>query len=147
MPKFTSVKNFSKSRTLIKPFDLNETQLKSYEWFREKGLRELFDEISPIYDHTGKELRLKFEEYRFDEPKYDELTARYKDATYEAALRIKLSLTNEKTGRKEAQEVYFGDFPIMNARGTFIINGVERVVVSTGASTNRIYRLATPALP
>jgi DNA-directed RNA polymerase beta' subunit len=130
MPKVTAVKNFSKSRILIKPFSLNETQLKSHEWFREKGLRELFDEISPIYDHTGKELELKFEEYRFDEPKYDEVTARYKDATYEAALRIKLSLSNKKTGRREAQEVYFGDFPIMTARGTFIINGVERVVVS-----------------
>ncbi|OGZ00444.1 MAG: hypothetical protein A2945_03830 [Candidatus Liptonbacteria bacterium RIFCSPLOWO2_01_FULL_52_25] len=130
MPKVDAVKNFSKSRTLIKPFNLNETQLKSYEWFREKGLRELFNEISPIYDHTGKEIELKFEEYRFDEPKYDEVTARYKDATYEAALRIKLSLTNKKTGRREAQEVYFGDFPIMTARGTFIVNGVERVVVS-----------------
>ncbi|MDO8536618.1 MAG: DNA-directed RNA polymerase subunit beta, partial [bacterium] len=130
MPKFLSTKNFSKSKSFIKPFNLNETQLKSYEWFREKGLRALFKEISPIYDHTGKEIELNFEDYRFDEPKYDETTARYKDTTYEAALRVGLRLVNKKTGRKESQEVYFGDFPIMTSRGTFIINGVERVVVS-----------------
>src|SRR3989338_4226049 len=144
MPKVTAVKNFSKSRTLIKPFSLNETQLKSHEWFREKGLRELFNEISPIYDHAGKELELKFEEYRFDEPKYDEPTARYKDATYEAALRIKLSLVNKKTGRKETQEVYFGDFPFITRRGTFIINGVERVVVSQLIRSAGVYFTAVP---
>jgi DNA-directed RNA polymerase beta' subunit len=130
MPKFSSIKNFSKSGLLIKPFNLNETQLRSYEWFLKKGLRELLDEISPIYDHSSKELELHFEDYRFDEPKYDEATARYKDATYEAALRIKLRLVNKKTGHAESQEVYFGDFPVMTSRCTFIINGVERVVVS-----------------
>ncbi len=144
MPKFSAVKNFSKSPALIKPFNLNETQLKSYEWFRDKGLRELFNEISPIYDHTGKELELNFEEYRFDEPKYDEPTARYKDATYEAALRVNLSLTNKRTGKREAQEVYFGDFPIMTVRGTFIINGVERVVVSQLIRSAGSYFTATP---
>ena len=78
MPKFLATKNFSKSPTLIAPFNLNEAQLRSYQWFLKKGPRELFDEISPIYDHTGKELELNFGAYRFDEPKYDEATARYK---------------------------------------------------------------------
>src|SRR3989344_7114219 len=107
MPKFSSTKVFGKSKPLIKPFNLNEAQLFSYEWFLKKGIHELLGEISPILDHTGKELELTFEDYRFDEPKYDEPTARYKEATYEAALRIKLRLKNKRTGREEAQEVYF----------------------------------------
>ena len=130
MPKSLPIKNFGKYSALIKPFDLNEMQLKSYDWFIKTGLKELLGEISPVYDHTGKEFELHFGDYRFDEPKYDEKTARYKDATYEAPLRIKLRLVNKYTGKEEKQEVYFGDFPIMTSRGTFIINGVERVVVS-----------------
>ena len=130
MPKFSSTKVFGKSKPLIKPFNLNEAQLFSYEWFLKKGIHELLGEISPILDHTGKELELKFEDYHFDEPKYNEQVVRYKDATYEAPLRIKLRLINKKTQREEVQEVYFGDFPLMTQRGTFIINGVERVVVS-----------------
>src|SRR3989344_1162074 len=121
-------KDFSRSKPLVAPVNLNEVQLDSYRWFLEKGLMELFKEVSPIYDHTGKELALSFEEYRFDEPKYDETTARYKDASYEAALRVKVGLEELKTKRKEVQEIYFGDFPVMTNRGTFIINGVERVV-------------------
>src|SRR3989338_7805825 len=111
MPKFSSTKIFGRSKPLIKPFNLNEAQLFSYEWFLKKGIQELLSEIFPILDHTGKELELKFVDYRFDEPKYDELTSRYKDATYEAALRIKLSLLNKRTGTEEIQEVYFGDLP------------------------------------
>src|ERR1035437_1231366 len=80
------VKDFSKSKPLIKSLDLNETQIKSYKWFVEKGLRELFDEISPITDHTGNELALYFEGYHFDEPKHDEVTSRYKDISFEARL-------------------------------------------------------------
>ena len=130
MSKFLPIKDFSRSKPLIQPPNLNETQLKSYNWFLEKGLRELFREISPIRDHTSKELELYFGDYRFDEPKYDELKARYNDATYEAALRVKLRLANKRTKREESQEVYFGEFPVMTKRGTFIVNGVERVVVS-----------------
>jgi DNA-directed RNA polymerase beta' subunit len=130
MPKFSSVKDFSRSKQIIAPFNLNEAQLNSYEWFLKKGLREIFEEISPIRDHTGKEFELYFSDYRFDEPKYDEGTARYKEATYEAPLRCTLKLINKITGHEHTQEVYFGDFPIMTKRGTFIVNGVERVVVS-----------------
>ncbi len=144
MPKFLPVKNFAKSKTLLAPFNLNETQLKSYEWFLKKGLRELLDEISPIYDHTGKELELNFKNYHFDEPKYDEATARYKDATYEAALRVELELIYKRTNRKEKQEVYFGDFPVMTSRGTFIINGVERVVVSQLIRSAGVYFTSVP---
>jgi DNA-directed RNA polymerase beta' subunit len=130
MAKFSSVKDFSTTKPLIAPIDLNEVQLKSYRWFLEKGLKEIFDEISPIVDHTGKEFKLSFTGYRFDEPKYDEPTARYKEATYEASLRVTVKLENQRTGAAQSQEIYFGDFPIMTSRGTFIVNGVERVVVS-----------------
>jgi DNA-directed RNA polymerase subunit beta len=145
MPKFLTTKNFAKSKSLLKPINLNETQLKSYGWFLNKGLREIFDEISPVTDHTGKELELHFEDYRFDEPKCDEVTARYKDATYEAALRVKLRLVFKKTGRSESQEVYFGDFPVMTRRGTFIVNGVERVVVSQLIRSAGVYFTSVPA--
>ena len=144
MAKFTSVKDFSKSKPLIAPLDLNEAQLKSYRWFLEKGLKEIFDEISPIPDHTGKELALSFVGYRFDEPKYDEATARYKEATYEAPLRVTVKLANKRTGVEQSQEIYFGDFPIMTSRGTFIVNGVERVVVSQLVRSSGVSFSVTP---
>ena len=144
MAKFTSVKHFGKAKPLIAPFNLNEAQLKSYEWFLRKGLNELLEEISPIRDHTGKEFELFFSGYRFDEPKYDEATARYKEATYEAPLRCTLKLVNKRTGKAHEQEVYFGDFPIMTTRGTFIVNGVERVVVSQLVRSAGVYFTATP---
>ncbi|MDR3582137.1 MAG: DNA-directed RNA polymerase subunit beta' [Candidatus Pacebacteria bacterium] len=144
MAKFASTKNFAKSKALISPFNLNEAQLNSYDWFLKKGLNELLEEISPIRDHTGKEFELYFSDYRFDEPKYDETTARYKEATYEAPLRCILRLVNNRTGHEMKQEVYFGDFPIMTARGTFIVNGVERVVVSQLVRSPGVYFTAAP---
>jgi DNA-directed RNA polymerase beta' subunit len=144
MAKFTSTKDFSKSKPLISPHNLNEAQLKSYQWFLEKGLNELLEEISPIRDHTGKEFELYFSDYRFDEPKYDETTARYKEATYEAPLRCTLRLVNNRTGHEHKQEVYFGDFPIMTTRGTFIVNGVERVVVSQLVRSAGVYFTSVP---
>jgi DNA-directed RNA polymerase beta' subunit len=125
----SAIKRFGRFAPLLERANLNELQIRSYNWFVEEGLKELLDEASPIKDHTGKELALHFEGYRFDEPKYDEATARYNDATYEATLRVKVRLEHLLTGHEETQEVYFGDFPIMTKRGTFIINGVERVVV------------------
>ncbi|RJQ25268.1 DNA-directed RNA polymerase subunit beta [Candidatus Parcubacteria bacterium] len=110
--------------------NLIEIQRNSFKWFVEKGLRELFDEISPIKDHTGKELELHFLDYKFDNPKYTEEQTKEKDLTYEAALRVNLKLVNRTTNDSFEQEVYLGDFPLMTARGTFIINGVERVVIS-----------------
>ena len=95
-----------------------------------KGLKELFHEISPIKDYSGKELELYFVDYYFDEPKYDEETARFKDLSFEAPLRAKVRLVNHRTKEDKEQEVYLGDFPTMTKRGTFIINGVERTVVS-----------------
>ncbi len=144
MAKFTTTKNFAKSKPLISPYNLNEAQLKSYQWFLEKGINELFGEISPIRDHTNKEFELYFSDYRFDDPKYDEATARYKEATYEAPLRCTLRLVNNRTGHETKQEIYFGDFPIMTSRGTFIINGVERVVVAQLVRSAGVYFTAVP---
>ncbi|HXF44119.1 MAG TPA: DNA-directed RNA polymerase subunit beta, partial [Candidatus Paceibacterota bacterium] len=107
-----------------------EFQLNSFKWFLEKGLKELFDEISPIKDHTGNELELHFLDYKFDQPKYTEEQSKYKDQTYEAALRANLKLVDRVSKQSRTQEVYLGDFPIMTERGTFIINGVERVVIA-----------------
>jgi len=122
---------------------LADIQIKSYEWFLKEGLRELFDEISPVKDYTGKDLELYFEDYYFDEPKFNEIESQEKNLTYEAALRVKLKLVNNKTNEKKIQEVYFGEIPMMTSRGTFIINGVERTVVSQLIRSSGLYLTAT----
>ncbi|MEX1112446.1 MAG: DNA-directed RNA polymerase subunit beta [Candidatus Andersenbacteria bacterium] len=109
--------------------NLLESQLDSYGWFFEKGLGELFEEISPINDYAGN-LELHFVDHYLDAPKHTEETARERNATYEAPLRCAVRLLNKKTGETKEQEVYLGEFPVMTPRGTFIINGVERVIVS-----------------
>jgi len=110
--------------------DLIEVQLDSYNWFMEHGLKELFEESSPIRDWSGKELELYFADYYFDEPKYNETEAKKLNLSYEAPLRVKLRLVNKKSGEVKEQEIYFGEFPLMTKQGTFIVNGVERVVIS-----------------
>ena len=125
------IKNFAKQK--IKWLDLPNLvamQLDSYKWFLKQGLGELFEEMSPISDYTGKELELYFRDYYFDEPKFDELKAKENNLSYEASLRVKLELTNKRTKKSKEQEIYLGDFPLMTDRGTFVVNGVERVVVS-----------------
>src|SRR3989338_6093678 len=109
---------------------LIEAQLSSYQWFMEKGLKELFTEISPVKDYSGKDLSLSFLDYYFDEPKQTERKAKENGISYEAHLRAKVRLENKKTGEIKEQEIYLGDFPVMTKRGTFIVNGVERVIVS-----------------
>ncbi len=110
--------------------DLIEIQKDSYKWFLEEGLAELFDEISPITDFNNRDLELYFEDYYLDKPKFSEVESRAKNITYEAPLRVKTTLLNKRTGQKIKQEVFLGDFPLMTDKGTFIINGIERVVVS-----------------
>lgn len=121
---------FGKHPNVIEPPHLIELQLDSYRWFRDKGLKELFEEVSPIRDWSGKDLELYFTDYYFDEPKYTENEAKNQNASYEAPLRVKLRLENKKSGHSREQEIYLGEFPLMTERGTFIVNGVERVVVS-----------------
>ncbi len=123
-------KFFSKRHDAVKMPNLIEVQLNSYKWFFEHGLKELLAEINPIHDFTSKNLELYFGDYFFDKPKYDEITARERNTTYEAPLYVSAKLINKVTGKTKTQDVYFGDFPLMTPRGTLVINGVERVVVS-----------------
>ena len=125
-----SRKFFSKRHESSLLPNLIEIQLSSYKWFIEKGLKALLEEISPIRDFTGKNLELYFGDYFFDKSKYDEFVSRERNTTYEAPLYVSARLVNKVTGKTKTQDVYFGDFPLMTPRGTFIINGVERVVVS-----------------
>lgn len=123
-------KYFTRRRDIFPLPNLIEVQLDSYDWFFKEGLKELLSEVSPVRDFTEKVLELNFLDYSLDDPKYDETEAKSRNATFESALRIKTQLTNKQTGEIKEQEVYLGEFPIMTERGTFIINGVERVVVS-----------------
>jgi DNA-directed RNA polymerase subunit beta len=119
-----------RKRDVLQPPELIEVQKDSYKWFLDEGLKELFDEINPIKDYIGRDLELYFDEYYLDEPKFDEVTARERNTSFEAALRVKAKLVNKRTGEIKEQEVYLADFPLMTDRGTFIINGIERVIVS-----------------
>ena len=123
-------KTFTKVHNIIPLPDLIEIQNKSYQWLFKEGIKELFEEISPIKDFTNRELELYFLDYYLDEPKFSETEAKLRNVTYEAALRVKTKLVNKKTGEVKIQEVYLGDFPLMSKRATFIINGIERVVIS-----------------
>ncbi len=107
---------------------LIDVQLQSFQWFKEQGLRELFDEIFPIESYNAK-MRLELLEYWFEEPKYSEQECRIMDMTYAAPLYVRAMLVNEQGERLE-QNVYMGDFPLMTNNATFIVNGAERVVVS-----------------
>ncbi|MFC1687473.1 DNA-directed RNA polymerase subunit beta [Patescibacteria group bacterium] len=121
---FTQVKETAPLPNLI------EVQRHSYDWFFREGLRELFEEITPVKDFIGRDLELYFLDYYLDEPRFDEQTAHSKNVTFEAPLRVETKLVNKKTGEIKEQEIYLGDFPLMTDRGTFIVNGIERVVVS-----------------
>ena len=128
--KIAERKFFTDFKEVMPLPDLIEIQKDSYRWFLEEGLAELFDEINPVTDFIGRDLELYFEDYYLDEAKFSETESREKNITYEAPLRVKTRLVNKKTEQTSNQEVYLGDFPIMTDKGTFIINGIERVVVS-----------------
>src|SRR5229473_3090979 len=119
--------------------ELIETQIRSFNWFRRDGLRELFEEINPITDYTGKNYELRFLDYTFGEPKFDKEECRARDMTYSAPLRINTRLTIKETGEIKETEVFMGDFAIMTEEGTFIVNGTERVVVSQLVRSPGIY--------
>ncbi len=110
--------------------NLVDHQNRSFQWFVEEGLGELLAEISPIDDYTATKLSLRFKGYRFEAPKLTEAEARENNVSYEAPLKATVELTNKVTGEVKEQEIYLGDYPWMTERGTFVINGAERVVVS-----------------
>ena len=110
--------------------NLIEIQTNSYEWFVNEGVRDLLDEITPIQDFSGKKLELHFLEHSLGESKYDAETSKAKNLTYESPLKAHVQLINKETGEIKEQDVFLGNIPLMTNRGTFIVNGIERVVVS-----------------
>ena len=125
------VKNFSKSKISFPLSDLLGMQRAAWEDFWETRVKDLFSEISPIRDYTGKELELWFKDYKLGKPNYkNDLEAKRNNDSLEAPLRVKIRLVNLKTKEVKEQEVFLADFYLMTERGTFVINGVERVVVS-----------------
>jgi DNA-directed RNA polymerase subunit beta len=123
---------------------LVDHQNKSFQWFVEEGLGELLAEISPIDDYTGTKLSLRFKDYHFGDPKLSEADARDNNVSYEAPLLANVELTNKVTGEVKEQEIYLGDYPWMTSRGTFVINGAERVVVSQLIRSAGVFFTAEP---
>jgi DNA-directed RNA polymerase subunit beta len=121
---------YSNDHVKVELPNLIEIQRSSYQWLFKEGIRELLDEISPVDDFTGEALSLEFGQYDIGESKVDEATARNRNLTYKAPLMCDVILSNRITGKSKASRVFLGDFPVMTDRGTFIVNGIERVVVS-----------------
>lgn len=131
-------RSYARINEILEVPNLIEIQQKSYDWFLEEGLREMFQDISPIQDFTGN-LILEFIDYSLGEPKYTVDDAKERDVTYAAPLRVKVRLINKETGEVKEQEVFMGDFPLMTNTGTFIINGAERVIVSQLVRSPSVY--------
>jgi len=124
-------KNFSKSKVSLELPYLLSLQKESWDGFWQKGLKELFSEIFPIKDYTGEEFELYFTDYKLEDPKYKtDIEAKKNNDSYEASLRVKAKLINKKTKKEKEQEVFLTDFPLMTERGTFIVNGIERVTIA-----------------
>lgn len=110
--------------------NLTEIQTDSYNWFIREGIREVFDEVNPIVDYSGKMLELSFGNYYLDEPKYSEKVSKEKKISYESPLKVEVNIKNLETGKTKTQEIFMGDIPVMTSGGKFIVNGVERVIIS-----------------
>ena len=123
-------KSFARHKEILEMPNLLEIQKKSYQWFLDKGLREVFKDVSCITDYAGN-LELSFIDYSMDEPpKYNVEECKARDATYAAPIKVRVRLRNKETEEIKEQEIFMGDFPIMTQGGTFVINGAERVIVS-----------------
>ncbi len=137
------VRQFGRAVHVMDMPNLIEMPRRSYDRFLHEGLRELFDEISPIDDFTGSRMELRFAEYRFEDPKYDEAESRDRERTFAAPMRVRVELLVKETGEVKEQELFMGDIPLMTDHGTFIINGAERVVVSQLVRSPGVYFTAT----
>ncbi|PSO47361.1 MAG: hypothetical protein BRC32_04690 [Actinobacteria bacterium QS_8_72_14] len=127
----------------LESLDLVAIQRESFQWLEFGGLEEVFAEISPIEDFTGQ-MALSFSEHRFEEPKHTEEECKEKDLTYAAPLFVTAEFVNRSTGEIKSQTVFMGDFPMMSANGTFIINGTERIVVSQLVRSPGVYFNSVP---
>ena len=132
-------KNFARHEEIVEMPNLLALQKKSYQWFLDTGLREVFSDVASISNYAGN-LELSFIDYKMDEaPKYDVLECKARDVTYAAPLKVSVRLYNKETGEIKEQEIFMGDFPLMTDSGTFVINGAERVVVSQLVRSPGIY--------
>lgn len=131
--------SYSRINEVLEMPNLIEVQKDSYQWFLDEGLKEVFEDISPIMDFSGN-LELKLTDFTLDsEPKYSIEECKERDATYAAALKVKARLYNKELDEIKEQEIFMGDFPLMTETGTFIINGAERVIVSQLVRSPGIY--------
>ena len=135
----TTRKSFARIDEILEMPNLIEVQKKSYRWFLDEGLREVFSDTASITDYTGN-LELSFLDYSMDdEPKYSVEECKARDATYASPLKVRMRLRNKETGEIKEQEIFMGDFPLMTHSGTFVINGAERVVVSQIVRSPGVY--------
>ncbi len=123
-------KSYARLPQILDVPNLIKVQLDSFLWFQENGLKQLLEKISPIKDFTGNRLELSFTGYEFRTPRHSEQECRQRDLTYSAPFYVRAKLLVKATGEIKEQDLFFGDIPLMTAKGTFIISGAERVVVS-----------------
>ena len=132
-------RSFSKIKNTFELKDLLEIQKKSYQWFIDTGIREVFDELlSPVENFSGT-LSLEFGDYHFDEPRYSIKQSKDRETTFAAPLKVEVRLFNHETGEVKEQEIFLGDMPVMTDSGTFVINGAERVIVSQLVRSPSVY--------
>ena len=131
-------RNFSKIRNTYELKDLLEIQKKSYKWFLDTGIKEVFEDLFPVENFSGI-LSLEFGDYHFDEPRYSIKESKDRESTYAAPLRVEVRLFNRETGEVKEQEIFMGDMPMMTDSGTFVINGAERVIVSQLVRSPSVY--------
>ena len=136
--RFRQRRSYARISEVLDLPNLIEIQTASYEWFLQEGLKEMFEDISPIEDFAGN-LSLEFIDYSLGESKYPIEESKERDVTYSAPLRVKVRLINNQTGEVKEQEVFMGDFPLMTDTGTFVINGAERVIVSQLVRSPSVY--------
>ena len=135
---FRERRNFSRIRNSYELKDLLEIQKKSYNWFINDGIKEVFHDLFPVENFSGT-LSLEFGDYHFDKPKYSIKESKDRESTYSAPLRVEVRLFNRESGEVKEQEIFMGDMPIMTDSGTFIINGAERVIVSQLVRSPSVY--------
>ncbi len=131
-------RSFSRIRNTYELKDLLEIQKKSYQWFIDTGIKEVFEDLFPVENFSGK-LSLEFGDYHFDEPRYSIKESKDRETTYSAPLKVEVRLFNHETGEVKEQEIFLGDMPIMTDSGTFVINGAERVIVSQLVRSPSVY--------
>ncbi len=136
-------KYWSKAPAIVPQLNLIQIQLDSYNWFLKEGIKEVLKEISPVEDFTGKNWTLELGSFYFSKPKYTAEQARDKGVTFDASLKIEATLINKQTGQRSRQEVFLGDIPQMTEKGTFIVNGVERVIINQLVRSPGVFFSAT----